>query len=207
MKPLAGMLILGCLFFAPLPASAEKADRDKPVNLEADRITVDDAKKVQVLEGNVQLVQGTLVIRADKLVVTQDAEGFQSGVATGGEGGLARFRQKRDGKDEYIDGEAERIEYDGRNDKAQFFVRAHVKSGQDEVRGQYIVYDGKNETYLVTSGPGGTTAPPVPGKDNRVRAVIQPRQGSDPGKPAGGRPAPEAQPLKSTQEIINPRQE
>ena len=70
------------------------------------------SRSTQVFEGNVILTQGTLVIRTAKLVVTQDAEGFQKGVASGGADGLARFRQKREGKDEYIDGEAERIEYD-----------------------------------------------------------------------------------------------
>jgi lipopolysaccharide export system protein LptA len=207
MKPGIGMLILGCLLASPLPAFAEKADREKPVNLEADRITVDDAKKLHIFEGHVQLVQGTLIIRSDKLVVTQDEEGFQSGVATGGEGGLARFRQKRDGKDEYVDGEAERIEYDGKADRAQFFLRAHIKSGQDEVRGQYISYDGKSETYLVTSGPRGTIAPPVPGKDSRVHAVIQPKESAAPNKPAGEKAAPEAPPLKTAPEINSPRQE
>jgi len=207
MKAVTGILILGCLFAASWPASAEKADRDKPVNLEADRITVDDAKKVHILEGKVQLVQGTLIIRSEKLVVTQDAEGFQSGVATGGEGGLARFRQKREGKDEYIEGEAERIEYNGKSEKAQFFLRAHVASGQDEVRGQYISYDGKSESYLVTSGPGGTIAPPIPGKDSRVRAVIQPKQSSATGKPGDAKSILETPPLKAAPEINNPRQE
>lgn len=207
MKPVTGILILGCLFATPLPASAERADRDKPVNLEADRITVDDAKKLHIFEGKVQLVQGTLIIRSEKLVVTQDTEGFQKGVASGGEGGLARFRQKREGKEEYIDGEAERIEYDGKTEKAQFFLRAHVKSGQDEVRGQYISYDGKSENYLVTSGPGGTIAPSIPGKDSRVRAVIQPKQNGAAGKPASAKPPLEAPPLKAAPEINSPRQE
>uniref|UniRef100_UPI002FD8C14D lipopolysaccharide transport periplasmic protein LptA n=1 Tax=Rivihabitans pingtungensis TaxID=1054498 RepID=UPI002FD8C14D len=83
------------------PAYAEKADREKPINLEADRMSMDDINKVQVYEGNVILTQGTLQIRTAKLVVTQDADGFQKGVATGGENGLARFRQKREGKDEW----------------------------------------------------------------------------------------------------------
>ena len=182
MKAYAALIFLVTMLFGAPAALAERADRDKPVNLEADRITVDDAKKLHIFEGNVQLVQGTLIIRADKLVVTQDADGFQKGVATGGEGGLARFRQKREGKDEYVEGEAERIEYDGKTDKTQFFLRAQVKSGQDEVRGQYISYDGKTENYLVTSGPGGTVAAKVPGEDRRVRAVIQPKQ--DAAKPA-----------------------
>lgn len=195
------LLALGCLSALTPAALAEKADRDKPVNLEADRITVDDAKKVHVLEGNVQLTQGTLVIRCDKLVVTQDADGFQKGTATGGPGGLARFRQKREGKDEYIDGEADRIVHDGKAEKTEFFQRAHVKSGNDEVRGQYISYDGTTENYLVTSGPAGTTAL-TPGKDTRVRAVIQPK-GKD-GK-AGGEPA--TAPLKTGTEITHSKQE
>jgi len=192
---------------------AEKVDRDKPVNLEADRIVIDDAKKLNVFEGNVQLLQGTLMIRSEKLVVSQDADGFQSGVATGGPGGLARFRQKREGKDEFVEGEAERIVYDGKLDKTEFFQRARIKSGLDEVRGQYISYDGKNESYLATSGPAGTSAAPVPGNDNRVRAVIQPKN-----KPASGLStpsAPAANPksiiepaaLKAVPELANPRQE
>ena len=188
------------------PALAERADRDKPVNLEADRITVDDAKQVHIFEGRVQLVQGSLIIRAEKLVVTQDAEGFQKGVATGGDAGLAHFRQKREGKDEYVDGEAERIEYDGRGEVAQFFARARVRSGLDEVRGQYISYDGKSEHYLVTNGPGGTVVAPVDGKDSRVRAVIQPKnKNPKPGDKASGAAA--ATPLKAAPEINNQPQE
>lgn len=212
MKPFNGsrptLLALFFLLGMPLSAFAEKADRDKPVNLEADRIVIDDAKKVNVFEGNVQLVQGTLMIRSDKLVVTQDAEGFQNGVATGGPGGLARFRQKREGKDEYVDGEAERIVYDGKAEKAEFFQRARVKSGQDEVRGQYISYDGKNENYLVTGGPAGANAAPAPGKDHRVRAVIQPKSKAAAGQPAAAaKPAIEPAPLKAVPQIANPRQE
>ncbi len=210
MKPLssfAGSLILACLLSVSLPSMAEKADRDKPVNLEADRITVDDAKKVHVFEGNVQLTQGTLIIRCEKLIVTQDAGGMQNGIATGGPGGLARFRQRREGRDEYVDGEAERIVHDGKAEKTEFFQRARVKSGNDEVRGQYIAYDGKNENYLVTSGPAGNTAAAVPGKDNRVRAVIQPKNKEEtPAKPSG-KTTPDPSPLKAVTEIAKPRQE
>jgi lipopolysaccharide export system protein LptA len=157
-----------------LPALAERGDRDKPVNLEANRITVDDKKKVQIFEGNVQLVQGTLVIRAEKLVVTQDADGFQKGIAYGGGGRPATFRQKREGKDEFVEGEADRIEHDGKAEKTELFDRARIKSGLDEVQGRYISYDAKTENYLVTSGaPAEGTSKGSAGE--RVRAVIQPK--------------------------------
>lgn len=179
------------------PARAERADRDKPINLEADKVTLDDRNKVHVFEGQVMLTQGTLVIHADKIVVTQDPGGFQKGVATGN---LARFRQKREGKDEMIEGEAERIEHDTRTERTQFFNRAMVRSGRDEVRGQYIRYDALTENYLVTSGPDGTVAAPSPGRDTRVRAVIQPR---DKGAPPASSPNPPAS-LKPALQLSNP---
>lgn len=166
------------LLVAASPALAEKADRDQPVNIEADRLTVDDRNKVHVFEGNVILTQGTLTIRGDKLVVTQDAAGFQNGIATAAGKGLATFRQRRDGSTEYVEGEAERIEYDSRTEKARLFNRAKVTSGGDQVAGHYIEYDAITENYLATNAPGSRQGAPA----GRVRAVIQPK--SD-GQPAG----------------------
>ncbi len=174
MKPLSRIVLLAlALGLLPASASAERADRDKPVNIEANRMTVDDRNKVHVFEGDVVLTQGTLVIKAPRLVVTQDADGFQNGVATGNEKRLATFRQKREGSNEYVEGEAERIEYDSRNERARLFNQAHVKSGGDEVRGRYIEYDALTENYVVTNQPG-TAAASVPG-EGRVRATIQPK--------------------------------
>lgn len=197
--PARFLLCIALLAAAPF-CRAEKADRNKPVNLEADRATVDEINKMHVFDGNVTLAQGTLVIRSDKLVVKQDAEGFQSGVATAGPGKLARFRVKRDGKEEYVEGEAERIEHDAKTEVTRFFNRAWVKSGDDEVRGQYIVYDGLKENYSVTSGPAGTV---VPGRDNRVRAVIQPKNKPPAEAAAPGQPVR----LQLAPNLSNPRQE
>ncbi len=176
---LTSLLAAGLLAVCSVNAHAEKADREKPLNIEADRVSLDDISKVQIFEGNVILTQGTMTLRTSKLVVTQDADGFQKGVATSGVNGLARFRQKQEGKDEYIEGEGERINHDARNEKTEFFVRAWVKSGLDEVRGHYISYEALSEKYLVTNGAGETrTATGMP--QARVRAIIQPK-----GKNAG----------------------
>jgi len=176
-------------------AWAEQADRDKPVNIEADRVTLNEADKVQVFEGNVTLTQGTLVLRGDKIVVTQGLDGFQHGTVTGN---LARFRVKREGKDEYVEGEAERIEHDPKTEMSKFFQRAHIKNGQDDVRGQYLEYDGRADNYVVTNGPSNTV---LPGKDGRVRVVIQPKTKGTP--PPAGEPVR----LKKAPKIVNPSQE
>ncbi len=138
------------------PVAAEKADRNKPVNIESDRMNADDARKTATFDGKVVLIQGTLTIRAERLIVRQDNAGFQHGTAIGAP---ATFRQKRDGTNEYVDAEAERIEYDARADRIEFFNRARLRrGGGDDVCGNYISYDARTESFSVSAGKAGTTA-------------------------------------------------
>lgn len=177
----AHFAILAIALLAAPTAFAERADRDKPMHLEANRISIDDAKKIQILEGDVVITKGTLVLKADRIVVTEDQYGFQKGTAFSGKGGLARFRQKREGRDDYMEGEAERIEYNSNSEVAELFHWAWVKSGEDEIKGDYIWYDAISEKYLVTAGDSrNPKAPPA-----RVRAIIQPKSsGNQPERPA-----------------------
>lgn len=184
------------LLLLAVPAYAEKADRDKPVNIESDRVTVDDVKQLAVFEGNVVLTQGTLVIRGDRMEVRQDKEGFKQGTAWGN---LAYFKQKREGLDEYIEGWAERIEYDGRADKLQLFQRAVMKRNEDDVRGDYISYDATTEFFQAIGG--GTKAASANNPDGRSRMVMQPKSKTKP--PAQPPPLP----LKPAAEIAAPREE
>jgi lipopolysaccharide export system protein LptA len=190
---------------ALLPATsalAEKADRDKPVNIEADRMNYDDLRQVNVFEGNVVLVQGTLVIRADKLTVRQDPEGFQRGIAEKGAGGFAYFRQKREGLDEFVEGWGERIEYDARSEKAELLSKARILRGADEVRGNHISYDGRSEFYTVVGGKESASAG---NPEGRVRAMIQPK--NNPASGAAAAPAPRASlTLKPSGGIAAPRE-
>lgn len=188
----AGFLALACLFGPP--AFADKSDRDKPVNLEADRVDLDDAKKEAIFEGNVSMTQGTLVIKADKIIVKQDASGFQYGIAFGKP---AYFRQKREGFDEFIEGYGERIEYDGKVDKMQMFTNARIQRGGDEVRGDYIAYNAVTEFFQVIGGGKSTATSGNP--QGRVRATIQPKAkpGTEGGKtPLELQPSPGVTPAK-----------
>ena len=164
MKFLAFLLLI-----LAAPALAEKADRDKPTQVEANKMSADDARRLIVFEGDVVVTKGTIRLTAERLVVRQDAEGFQLATATGKP---ARFRQRQDpkpGEKEgiWIEGEALRIELDDRNQKIELFDNARVNRGGDEVAGDYISVDQRSEFYQVSSGKG-----PAKG---RVKAVIQPK--------------------------------
>jgi len=152
-------------------AQAEKADREKPIDIEADHLAVNDAKKTSVYTGNVILTQGTLEILADKLIVREDREGFQHSTSTGNP---TTFKQKMEGKPQYIRGSGLRIEYDGRMDKVQIYEKAWVKRGDDIVYGDYIMYDASSEYAEVLSGSKTEASSTAP--KGRVRAVIQPKK-------------------------------
>jgi lipopolysaccharide export system protein LptA len=156
------------------PAMAQKPNSNEPVSIEADRMKADDQKQIAEFEGRVVLTQGSFQLRADKLTVRKDASGFQHGTAIGQP---ATFRQKREGTDEWITGEAARIEYDGRLEQVELFDSARVARDNDEVRGNYISYDTRAQVFRVQGGKELTVAP---GREDRVRAVIQPRGSSTP---------------------------
>jgi lipopolysaccharide export system protein LptA len=173
--PLRAFVFGAAILLASAAAMAEKADRTQPVKLEADKVTIDDAKQIAVFAGNVVLRQGTLEIRGDRMEVRQDKDGFRYGTTWGNR---AYFRQKRDGVDEYIEGWAERLEYDGRAETMKMFNRAQVKRGQDEVQGNFISYDAKSEFYQVIGG--GTRSADTQHSGGRVRAIIQPKSKTKP---------------------------
>ena len=156
-------------------AWAEKADRAQPLHFAADSARVEEGQRLNVLTGNVDITKGTMAIRADRVEVRQNTDGTQSATATGGQGGRSYFKQKRDGVDELIEGEAEKIFYDGRDDTVHFTGRALMRRlvagvASDEVNGQAIRYDNKTGVYQVMGGGplGGSSS-------GRVKGVISPR--------------------------------
>jgi lipopolysaccharide export system protein LptA len=171
-----------CLFsICSFSAMAERADRNKPIHLEADRATVEDinrkdSTRVSIFTGNVILTQGTLRITADKVIMKEDIHGFRHATAMGN---LVSFRQKRDDVDEYIEGWSKRVEYDSKTDKIELFSQARLKRGEDEVKGDYISYNMTSEFFQVM---GSNERGVETSTDNRVRIVIQPKNNSEESK-------------------------
>ena len=180
----AAAALAAAILAAPFAAFAEKADKDKPARIEANRMSADDARRITIFEGNVILAKGTILVRAERIVVRQDNEGFQITTATGAP---ARFRQKREARDEWLEGEALRIEIDDKNEKIEFHERARMLRDQDEVRGELISIDTRSEFFSVSGAKGAAAGA---GPEGRVRAVIQPKaQDTEAAKSAPATPA------------------
>lgn len=166
---------------------AENADRERPIHLESDVVVVDNVNQTSVFEGKVELTQGTLRIQAERVVLTQDKEGYQHCTATGK---LASFRQKQEGSNDYMEGYGERIEYDTRTETVDFFGQARIKREGDDVRGDHITYNTKTEVFQVSGNTNNADSP----SQGRAHAVIQTRRKEPAGKPAPNESAPIMQP-------------
>ncbi|MBI3366985.1 MAG: lipopolysaccharide transport periplasmic protein LptA [Burkholderiales bacterium] len=195
----AALALLAC----PAVVRAERADRTKPMVLESGPCVVNVLKQASSCTGPVVITQGTLALRSDRVELRETPEGYRQASVTGVEGKQAQYRQKRDGVDEYIEGVADRIDYDSRASTIRFEGQALVRllrGGQvaDELHGSVIVWDSTAELFNVQ---GGTATAANPG--GRVRLVSSPpaEAASGASAPAAPARAASAPPLRSSSSL------
>ena len=169
------------------PAHAERADRSKPMSVTsagANPDVVDLKKHSAVFVGNVIITQGTLEIHADRVEVSEDPDGQRLGFAYGSVEHPATFRQKRDGEDEYSEGDATRIEYDSAANRVRFVGAAHLRMLKgtvvtDQANAALITYDTATDTIKLGSGEAGTAAA---SSNGRTTVVFTPKAPSSSAK-------------------------
>ena len=202
--PIAALAMACTVVLAP--AHAEKADRLKEMNIVSDRGgKLDQQNRFAEVEGNVVITKGTILMHADRVQVRQSAAGYDTAIAFGAGGRPATFRQKRDGADEYIEGEADRLEYDARTDTVKFVNNAVVRrlrgaTVTDEISGNLITYDGTSQVSSVTGGAQPTPANPT----GRVRVTLTPREGTEAAAEAARGASQSAPALKTSPELLPP---
>lgn len=195
---LCPILLFGLLAVA-LPAGAEKADREKPIRYSANSLDGNEVEQSILLSGKVEIVQGTIVLKADRVVLKQQPDGSYNASATGKP---VYFRQKMDNSDEFVDAQAQRIEYLGSKDLVELYEQGWIKRGKDEVRGSFLTYNSSSGAFA-----GRGTWPPtaaVPAGDGRVSGVIQPKP-KEPSLPDAK--STEGTKLQATPALANPPKE
>lgn len=168
-----------------VPAWAEKADRDQPLHIEADAMRHDEGKLLTIFTGQVVAQKGSMVLRAARMEVQQDKDGQQVAHLWAAPRERVFFRQKREGLDEFTEGEGEMAIYDSQADVLTLIRRAELRilrgsNLADQVNGQKIVFNNTTEVMTVDGSPKSNT----PGnsandlREQRVRAVLTPRKTS-----------------------------
>jgi lipopolysaccharide export system protein LptA len=184
---IASVLCLALGFAAPV--AAEKADREKNIEFQGDSGGGNAESKTGELVGHVIITQGTMSIQADRVTFKQNPDNSLSATAYGNP---VRFREKRDGGDDYYEGYAQRIVYDGQKRFVELFDNALLKKTGDEIRSNYISYSAATENFSAQGRPDAK--PPAAGDSPlgaRVRGTFQPKSDEKDDKP-GAKDSPDA---------------
>ncbi len=201
MKKFLAFALLG---LAAASASAEKADAAKQAVIGYDSLETNEVTQITILTGNVVVTKGTLILKSDRATIKETPEGDMFVTLTAGAGKAATFRQKRDGgPDLWIEGQAQRIEYDERNDMMKLFSNAKIRQLEgakptNEIESEFISYDSRKEVFLARNDSSGTNKPGQ-GRGTMIIAPRKPR--AAPAAPAAGAPvtpAPAPAPAPTT---------
>ncbi|MFN6406149.1 MAG: lipopolysaccharide transport periplasmic protein LptA [Limnohabitans sp.] len=162
-----------CISLMAWPCFAEKADRDKPMQIEADSMRHDEAKLLTQFTGKVLATKGTLILRAARMEVQQDSQGRQVAKLWAAPNERVFFRQKREGLNEFTEGEAEEVTYDNQADIVTLMRRAEVRilrgtEVANQLQGHTILFNNTTEVVTVDGQPSQSA-------ERRVRATLVPR--------------------------------
>lgn len=159
---------------------AEKADSAMPTIIDADGpYFYDHAKQINTISGNVSVNRGTLRLKAGKVTIKEDPAGNQFVTLLAAPNDAATFRQKTDGGDLWVEGEAERIEYDSKQEIVKFFSKAKFRRLEGtrpagEMAGEFISYDSRSDFLTLNNTSSGESKPGA----GRIKIVIPPRPDS-----------------------------
>lgn len=153
---IAGMALSLSSFAFALPE-----DRNQPIDVDANSATFDDISGITTLTGSVNIVQGSMNIKAAKLVIYKDKQGdITKMIATGNP---AFFTQQQVKGEPFSKAWGKQMLYSVANQTVTITGNARVEQLQDKINSEKIVYL-MDKAIVKASG----------GK-NRVKMVLQPK--------------------------------
>lgn len=155
-------MLMTCLLLLSQSGWGLESDRDQPIYIEADRITVKEKEGVSFYEGNVQFTQGSLRVNGDEVTVFLQDEILSKVIVIGSP---ATLIQQPDHRQKPVNAKATRMEYDAKKEIVYLIDNAEVQQSPNSFAGNYIEYDTRSS--VVSARKGETD-------DSRVHVIINP---------------------------------
>ena len=143
---------------------ALRSDRDKAIDIRADRVVVSEKEQSSRYSGNVYIEQGTLKINADEVIVYLKLGELDRIVIMGNP---AHFEQQPDNSQNIVKSVAEQMEYYAKKETLVLRNNAEVIQGANRFKGDFIEYDTYNSVVKANKADDS---------QSRVHAIIQPKQ-------------------------------
>jgi lipopolysaccharide export system protein LptA len=170
----AASVLAAVILVSSPQAFAEKADRAKPVEITFARAQSDINQNITTVDGDVVLTQGTLRITAERMRVKRDTRENLTAEIFGAANQQLKFREKRDGSEEFIEGVADRAEFDQNANTLKLFSRAVINSAGNVLTGEYLVYNRVTDQFEITGAAPSGKPGEAPKQTGRGSMIIQP---------------------------------
>jgi lipopolysaccharide export system protein LptA len=132
-------------------------DRKQAINLSSDRAIYEKNQGIYI--GNVNMSQGSLKIRADKLTIVESDRKVEKVIA---EGTPAYFEQQPRADEGVVIATAQRIEYSLQDEEILLQRNASITHQGSKISGDRVVYSGRKQMVVADGGSND--------KENRVQA-------------------------------------
>ena len=158
------IILMTSLMFASLSAFALKDDTNQPINIVSDNQSLDMENSVVTFTDNVVITQGSILIKANKVIITRPPENSGKKETVEAFGNPVTFHQKLDnGKP--VDGQANKVHYDLGTEFLTLKENAVLKQLDSQIKGSLITYDVKKQQLKASGSP-----------KSRVQTVLIPTQ-------------------------------
>ena len=135
---------------------AMPGDTDKPIEIEAESVLVDESTGFNQFMGDAVVTQGSLVLSAELIEVQTSDEEVESMVAKGSQQKPAKYIQSQPNQARFIKATAIEITYDVEKGLVFLIGDANLVQGFDSFSGETLEYDINNDKVLVEGSEDGT---------------------------------------------------
>ena len=164
-KWLLPILLLANFILIPVVFALE-GDKSEPISIESNSGFYDDKKGVSIYKGEVVIIQGSMRLEADKLVVYLENREIQKMVATGAP---VKFKQTPEEGKEEVHGNSLIAEYYPESKLLIMMNEAIIWQGENSTASERIEYNRISEVIKAGDGKSAT---------KRVRVILQPKSGA-----------------------------
>jgi lipopolysaccharide export system protein LptA len=184
----AALLLSVCQSSLSLPD-----DRKQAINLSSDRAVYEKNQGIYI--GNVNMSQGSLKIRADKLTIVESDRKVEKVIA---EGTPAYFEQQPRADEGVVIASAQRIEYSLQDEEILLQKNASITHQGSKISGDRVLYSGRKQMVIADGGSDN--------KENRVKMTLQPQGVTDDAQAAqkDNSPAAIIEPSEDTSATVAP---
>jgi lipopolysaccharide export system protein LptA len=143
------------VFLIPNMVIALQEDATQPIKVKAQTVLIDEKQGFSVYTGKASVIQGSLILSAEKIQLLSNQTQVTKVVAKGNKKQRAHYQQSQPNQSRFIEATADNITYLVQKEMVHLKGHAHLVQGFDSFSGGTLDYDIKNDKVIANKSKDG----------------------------------------------------